>query len=136
MVFAGLAYFLTDLIKALLPEGTQFGWFSQINALIGFAMGWTVLGKGAGKSYRNAFGYGFTTLFATVFWCLTFWAGYEMLRRSMRMYYDGPVQALQEMTQLFIEYGKIGAVQDVMVPAVVGTIFVSWFTEFFARRWS
>jgi len=136
LVFAALAYFITDLVKPLLPEGTQVGKFSPINALIGFVMGWTILGRGAGKSYRQVFGYGFTTLAATAFWCLLFWAGVEMLDRSMRLFYDGPVQALQEMAALFIEYAKLVAVQSVIWPAVVGTVFVSWFTEFFARRWS
>lgn len=136
LVFAALAYFITDLIKPFLPEGTRLGLFSPVNAMIGFVMGWTILGRGAGKSYRNAFGYGFTTLSATVFWSLLFWAGYEMLRRSMRLYYDGPVDALQEMAQLFVDYAILAAERDVIWPAVVGTVFVSWFTEFFARRWS
>jgi hypothetical protein len=136
MIFAALAYFLTDLVKPLLPEGSRLGWFAPLNGLIGFIMGWTILGRRAGKSYRHAFGYGFTTLAATAFWCLFCWAGYEMLGRSMKLYYDGPVEALQEMAQLFVGYAKIAAVQDVVLPAVVGTVFVSWFTEFFARRWS
>lgn len=136
LVFAALAYFITDLVKPLLPEGTQVGKFSPINALIGLAMGWTILGRGAGKTYRQAFGYGFTTLAATAFWCILFWAGMEMLDRSMRLFYDGPVQALQEMAALFVEYAKLIAVQSVILPAVIGTVFVSWFTEFFARRWS
>ena len=136
MVFAALAYFLTDLVKPLLPEGSRVGWFSQVNALVGFVMGWTILGRGAGKSYRQSLGYGFTTLFASAFWSIFIWAGYEMLRRSTRLYYDGPVEALQEMAQLIVIYAKIGAVQEVIWPAVIGTVFVTWFTEFFARRWS
>lgn len=138
LVFAALAYFLTDLVKALLPEGTQVGKFSPINALIGFVMGWTILGRGAGKTYRQAFGYGFTTLAATVFWCLLFWASMEMLDRSMRLFYDGPVEAIQEMAAIFLEYGREYVFKDreIMLTAVIGTIFVSWFTEFFARRWS
>ncbi len=136
LVFAALAYFLTDLIKPLLPEGTQVGWFSPINSAIGFLMGWTILGKGAGKTYRQAFGYGFTTLAATVFWSLIWWAGYNMIKQSMRLRYDGPVEALQEMAQQVVVYAKLAAVPEVIWPAVVGTAFVSWFTEFFARRWS
>lgn len=136
ITFAMLAYFLTDQIKPLLPEGTQVGKFSEVNALIGLIMGWTVMGKGAGKTYRQSFGYGFTTLAATAFWCLVVWSGYEMLRRSLRMYYDGPVEALQEMAQLFLDYGRLAAEQSVLITAVVGVVFVSWLTEYFARRWS
>lgn len=136
LTFAALAFFISDLIKPLLPEGTQVGKFSEINALVGLVMGWVVMGKGAGKTYKQSFGYGITTLAATVFWCLLIWAGYEMLRRSLRLYYDGPVEALQEMAQLFLDYARLAAVQEVLIPAVIGAVFVSWVTEFFARRWS
>lgn len=136
ILFAMLAYFITDLIKPLLPEGTKIGLFSPINAVIGLVMGWRVMGRGAGESYRRSFGYGFTTLAAIIFWSLITWSGYEMIRRSMRLYYDGPVEALQEMAALAVEYARLAAVQEVLIPAVVGTIFVSWLTEFFARRWS
>jgi len=136
LTFAALAYFLSDLIKPLLPEGTPTGRLSEVNAIVGLLMGWKVMGGGAGKTYRQSFGYGFTTLAAIVFWCLLVWSGHEMLKRSMKLYYDGPTEALQEMAQLYVDYAKTAAVQEVMIPAVVGVIFVSWLTEYFARRWT
>ena len=136
LTFAALAYFLSDLIKPLLPEGTNVSRLSEINALVGLMMGWTVMGKGAGHTYRQSLGYGLTTLAATVFWSLLIWSGHEMLQRSIKMYYDGPVEALQEMAQLYVDYARLAAVQEVLLPALVGAIFVSWLTEYFARRWS
>lgn len=136
IVFGMLAYFIGDLIKPLLPEGARVGLFSQVNAAIGAAMGWTVMGRGAGKTYRQSFGYGLTTLAAITFWALVVWSGYEMLRRSMKLYYDGPMEALQEMAQLFLDYALLAAKQEIIIPALVGALFVSWLTEFFARRWS
>lgn len=137
ITFAVLAYWISDLVKPLLPEGSRIGWLSPVNGLIGLVMGWTILGRGAGKTYRQAFGYGLTTLAATAFWALICWSGYEMIRRSLRLYYDGPVEALQEMAALFIEYGREYLLpNEVLVPAIVGAIFMSWLTEFFARRWS
>ncbi|MDD9923407.1 MAG: TrgA family protein [Boseongicola sp.] len=136
IAFAALAYFITDLVKPLLPEGTRLGLFSPINALIGMAMGWTILGKGVGRSYWASLGYGLTTLAATVFWCVVCWAGYEMLKRSLRLYYDGPVEALQEMAQLAIDNVRLIMVPEVYWPALVGTIFVTWLAEYFGRRWS
>lgn len=136
MTFAALAYFISDLIKPLLPEGTNVSLLSEINALVGLIMGWRVMGKGAGRSYRTSFGYGITTLAVTVFWSLLIWSGHEMLQRSIRLYYDGPVEALQEMAALYVEYARTAAVQEVLIPALLGAIFVSWLTEFFARRWS
>lgn len=138
IVFAALAYFISDLIKPLLAdtEGTRVAWLSPVNALVGAAMGWTIMGKGAGKSYRQSFGYGVTTLAATVFWCLIVWSGYKMILRSMAMRYDGAVHALQGMAELFLSYARLAAADEVVIPALVGTLFVSWLTEFFAKRWS
>ncbi len=136
LTFAALAYFLSDLIKPLLPEGTPTGRLSEVNAIVGMLMGWQVMGKGAGVTYRQSMGYGFTTMAAIVFWCLLVWSGHEMLKRSVKLYYDGPTEALQEMAQLYVDYAKTAAVQEVMIPAVVGVIFVSWLTEYFARRWT
>ena len=138
IAFAALAYFLSDLIKPLLAdtEGSRVGMLSPVNAFIGFLMGWTIMGKGAGDKYVQAFGYGFTTTAATAFWCLLFWAGHKMLGRSVQLRYDGPMEALQQMGALFFEYGALIMDQTVLITAAVGTIFVAWLTEFFARRWS
>lgn len=136
LTFMALAYFISDLIKPLLPEGTNVSRLSEINAIVGLLMGWRVMGKGAGHTYKQSIGYGLTTLAATAFWSLLVWSGYEMLQRSMKLYYDGPVEALQEMAALYVDYARMAAVQEVLIPALVGAIFVSWLTEFFARRWS
>ncbi|MGR3512415.1 MAG: TrgA family protein [Paracoccaceae bacterium] len=136
LTFMALAYFISDLIKPLLPEGTNVSRLSEINAIVGLLMGWRVMGKGAGHTYKQSFGYGLTTLAATAFWSLLVWSGYEMLQRSIKLYYDGPVEALQEMAELYVEYAKLAAVQEVLIPALIGAIFVSWLTEYFARRWS
>ena len=138
IAFAALAYFISDLIKPLLvdSEGSRVGWFSPVNALVGLAMGWTIMGRGAGKTYRQAFGFGLTTLAATVFWCLVVWSGYKMILRSIAQRYDGPTHALQAMAELFLEYAKLAAVDEVIIPAIVGALFMAWLTEFFARRWS
>lgn len=134
--FAALAFFISGLIIPFLPEGTPVGKFGPINALIGLIMGWVVMGKGAGKKLSQSFGYGLTTLAATVFWCLVVWAGWAMLQNSLRLRYDGPMDALKDMAQLAIDYAKLIAVQAVVIPAVVGALFMAWVTDFFARRWS
>ena len=138
IVFAALAYFIGDLIRPLLVEtkGTRTGMLPVVNAFFGLVCGWRIMGKGAGKTYYASFGYGLTTLAATVFWCLVFWSGYEMIDRSMNSRYDGAMHALQGMAELAVDYAKLIAVDEVILPAIVGALFVSWLTEFFARRWS
>ena len=138
LFFCMLAYFISDLIKPLLVEshGFKLGWFSPVNAVVGLVMGWQVIGKTAGKTYWNSFGMGLTTLAATVFWCLVIWAAREMIDRSMRMSYDGAVEALQDMTQIFAEYAVLIADEPIIIAAFFGALFCGWVTEFFARRWS
>ena len=138
IIFGALAFFISDLVKPLLVEshGNDLGWFSRWNGLIGVLMGWQIIGKTAGRGYRTAFGMGLTTLAATVFWCLVLWSAWEMIQRSMRRAYNGAVEALQDMTQIFIEYAILGAQQDILIAAVVGALFAAWVTEFFGKRWS
>lgn len=138
IVFGALAYFISDLIKPLLleTEGTRLGWFSPVNALVGVAMGWRIMGKGAGETYRQSFGYGLTTLAAIVFWSLFVWSGYKMIVRSMAQRYDGAMHAIKGMAELFLDYARLAAAVEVIIPAVIGALFMAWLTEFFARRWS
>ena len=136
IAFAALAWFISDLVKPLLPEGTQFDLLSPINALFGLIMGWRIMGRNAGNGLVASSGYGLTTLVATVFWCLLAWAGYEMVIRSTRLRYDGPVQALQDMVTLMIEYGQLASTNTVLAAALAGSLFCAWLSELAARRWT
>ena len=136
IAFAVLAYFVSDLVKPLLPEGTQYGLLSPINAVFGFLMGWRIVGRAAGRGYVAAMGYALTTLAAIVFWCLLLWGSYEMLRRATRLRYDGPVEALQDMAFLMSEYAVLAATSQIVITAIVGAMLCGWLTEFFSRRWS
>lgn len=137
ILFAALAYFVSDLVKPLLPEGTQTGLMSPLNAFFGLLMGWRIMGRGAGNGYVSSLGYGLTTMVAIVFWCLLLWSGYEMTRRAMRLYYDGPMEALKEMTVLMADYGRMAVTDPTVVgAAIVGSLFMAMVTEFFAKRWA
>lgn len=137
ITFAALAYFISDLIKPLLEntEGARVGMLSPVNAFIGWLMGWTIMGKGAGRTYYQSAGYAFTTVAATAFWCLLFWSGQKMLGASMNLRYDGPSEALQQMGVMFFEYLAIASERSILITAAAGTLFAAWLTEFFARRW-
>lgn len=136
IAFAALAWFVSDLIKPLLPEGSQVGLFSPLNAFFGLLMGWRIMGRGAGRGYLSATGFGLTTMVAIVFWSLLLWGGYEMTRRAMRLYYDGPMEALQDMAGIMAEYALVALDPQVIGAALVGAILCAFLTEFFARRWS
>lgn len=135
-VFAALAWYASDLVIPLLPDGTPTGMFAPLNAIIGLLMGWRIMGKGAGVTYRQALGYGMTTVAATLFWVVLLWSAREMYRRSVRLYYDGPMEALQEMFQFMVEYLHLIGTEQIVLTLIAGGILGGLLTEFFARRWS
>ena len=136
VLFAALAWYVTELIKPLLPEGTPVGMFSPTNAVIGFLMGWNVMGKGAGVSYRQSVGYGLTTVATILFWGTLLWAGLEAYTKSIRLRYGGPMEALQDMALMMVEQLQLIATQDIIVTLIAGGIVLGVITEFFARRWT
>ena len=135
LLFGALAFFVSDLVKPLLPEGTQFGLFSLVNTLVGVLMGWRISGARAGLSIQTSLGFGLTTGVVTVFWCLFIWSGYVMIQASMRMRYDGPLQALQDMGVLMIEYAQTIATVPILGSILVGSLFFGWLTEQVSRRY-
>ena len=136
ILFAALAWFASDLVKPQLPEGTPAGLLSPLNAFIGLLMGWILMGKGAGASYRQSLGYGLTTTAATTFWCLLLWSSVEVYERAIKLWFDGPMEALQKTFEFMIEYALLLNTGQIIGTLIAGGIFAGLLTEFFARRWS
>lgn len=136
LLFAALAFFVSELVKPLLPEGTQFGLFSPVNAAVGALMGWRISGARAGLSMQASLGYGLTTAAITVFWCLFLWSGYLMVDGSTRLRYSGPIEALQDMGLMMIEFARTMGTGQVIGSLVVGALVFGWLTEHVARRYS
>lgn len=136
LFFAALAYFCGDLIKPLLPEGTPTTWLGPTLAVLGGLSGWRMSGRRAGYGLRAGFGYGLTTVALIAFWGILLFAGYEMLQRSIDLRYSGPIEALQEMVKLGLDYAILITVPTVGGSMIVGGLFGGWLTEWVARRWS
>jgi hypothetical protein len=136
ILFAALTWFVTDLVKPLLPVGTQMGLLSPINAVIGAFFGWRVIGARAGHSLKASLGYGITTAAIIVFWCLLFWSAYRMTIQSTRMRYDGPIDALQDMFFMMFDYARLMFTGEIMGSLAIGALVFGWLTEQVARRYS
>lgn len=135
--FALMAFFATEVYKPLLPEGTQVGMFTPINALIGAMCGWIVMGKVAGRGYLPALSHGLRTAATTLFFVLFVWSGLEMFERSTSLHYEGPFEALNAMVGLAIEYVQLG-LSDPQVPValLLGGILAAFLSEWASRQWS
>lgn len=136
ILFAALAWFVTDLVKPILEEGTQMGLLSPVNTVIGAFFGWRVMGARAGQSMKAAFGYGLTTAVIIVFWCLLVWSAYLMTIQSTRLRYDGPIEALQDMFFMMVKFAQAMFTAEIMGSLVVGALVFGWLTEQVARRYS
>lgn len=133
---AALGWLVADLIKPLLPEGTQVGLFSPISAAWGAIVGWQFTGKRLGDRTGTAMGIGMGSVFLLGFWVLLSFSGYEMIRLSMRNRYDGPVEALQNMFQIAVDYLWDAASLEVIGALLIGGLITGVLTAFAAKRWN
>lgn len=138
---AAVAYALLGFLAAqtfikYLPEGTPLGYFREITAAIGFIVGWLVMGKLTRKGYREAINSGLVTALILVFWALLAFSLYFMLRKSMRMMYDGPMEAVLGIFQLMFDYGKMLVQPDMLGVILMGGIVAGMVTEWAGKRWS
>ncbi|SEQ83366.1 hypothetical protein SAMN04488092_11461 [Thalassovita taeanensis] len=135
VVLAALAWFVSDLIRPLMPEGLYFGWFNYVNAGLGLICGWRVIGARAGRGMSDAIGNGLTGGVVLVFWAIFLQSLNEMLRLSMRHAYKGPVDGLQDMFRIGFDYARVLLDPGVATSLVVGSIVVGILAELSNRIW-
>lgn len=135
--FALLAWFSAELVKAYLPEGTQFGLMSVIAGGFGGLTGWIFLGRRAGDTMKAALTYGFSASVILSFWSIFYFAFETMLHRSIDGRYKGAMHALVSMVDLGKDYAIIVlTAPDVMGALIIGGLFGGWLTEKAAERWA
>jgi hypothetical protein len=54
----------------------------------------------------------------------------------MRLRYDGPMEALQDMGAMMIEFARTMATPTVIGSLIVGGLFFGWLTEQVSRRYT
>jgi hypothetical protein len=135
IVFAALGFMAAELFKPAMPEGTQFGLFSPICAGIGLLCGWIVMGPLAGFGTGAAMGSGVRTAATIAFWALLGFSIYEMVLRSMKLRYDGPMEAVLAVFDLMLERGRLMLMPELLGLLLVGGLLGGVVVEWAARRW-
>lgn len=136
VVFAALAWFVSELVKLELPEGMNPGRLSEINAAIAGIVAWRIAGPRQRIGYSAAIGNGFTAMVGAVLTCLFFQSGNEMIRTSMRGRYDGPMDALVEMAKIYGEMALYLANPAILITLVLGSCLCGYIIEWTSRRWN
>jgi hypothetical protein len=135
--FALFGAVAAEMVKPALPEGTQFGLFVPISAIIGLLNGWLVMGVLAGHGYRDAMGSGVRTAITIVVWALLVFSIYEMILRSMHVNrYDGPMEAVTAAFGLMLDYGKLLLTPAILGAFLVGGLIAGAITEWAKKRWN
>ncbi|WP_299030548.1 TrgA family protein [uncultured Sulfitobacter sp.] len=130
-----LGYILSDLVRPLMPEGTDFGWFNYVNAFTGLCIGWVVMGSRAGRGFVQGINNGLTGVAVLFIWCLAIHSCYEMFRLAMRNRYDGPMEAITAIFLIASEFGLLIATPAVLGTAVAGALIIGPAADFAAKRW-
>ncbi|QFT92859.1 hypothetical protein FIU86_08380 [Roseovarius sp. THAF9] len=135
ILMAILAWYASEMFRPLMPEGTGFGWFNEVNVALGLLMGWVVIGSRLNYGYSNAIGAGLTGVGAMVFWALFLQSFNEMLRLALENRYDGPVEGIIAIFELGIDYLFTMWHIPLIVLLVGGGIVIGLVSEWVARRW-
>lgn len=133
--FALLAFFAAEITKPRLPEGTQFGYFSFVSALIGLGCGWWVMGPDAGRGSRMAVNSGVKTAACAAAVALLVFSTYRMLVLAFRPAFKGPMEAVVGIFEIAVDYFTFMLAWDVIAVLVVGGALAGLLSEWAARRW-
>ena len=138
LCLAVVGFILSGLIMPVFEEAngeTNFGWFIWVNVVIGLAVGWTSMGKRAGRGVSAAITNGVTGVFLLLLWGLFTQACNEMTRLAMKNRYDGAIEAIGAIFQIMAEWGLLLLFPSFLLTAA-GAAFVSGIlTEYAWRTW-
>lgn len=134
LLLAGLCWYGSELVKPLLPEGFDPRRMSEVNAIVGFLVGWSFMGARVRGGLTAAISYGFTGSILAALWCLAVDSTLEMLRLSFRGQYDGPIEAIMDIFDMMLQYGQLMLTPSVLVVLLGGGVIVGIIAEFTSRR--
>jgi len=135
ILLALLAFVLSQMVKPLMPEDTNFGWFDYVNVVLGLAVGWRWVGARAGRGWTAAINIGLTGAFVLIFWALFVQAANEMVRLAMKNRYDGAFEALIAIFEIGTEWFLVIATVPVLAVAAAGGILTGMLAEVGWRIW-
>jgi hypothetical protein len=126
---------MANYFALTMPDATALGPIREGAAVLGLIIGWRVMGPSVGKGYVEAAGSGIKTAVVLVFFALLLLSLKEMLENSVKMRYDGAMDATLDIfvtmarrSEGLLSLGVIGTI-------VIGGIIAGLVTESAGRRW-
>ncbi|MEM1077058.1 TrgA family protein [Dinoroseobacter sp. S76] len=113
-----------------LPDGRQAGALLPLATLSGIWFGWRMAGTQVGGTLRQALTLSVRTVSMMLAATLFLIAGEEAYQRSIKLRYDGPIEAVTDVANLMLYFGQMaiqGPVLTVLALGIVtGAVFVRW----------
>jgi hypothetical protein len=134
IAFAAFGWYFATALVPYFENGHAPSYWITMGVCIGVLVGWVVVGKRTGYGYASGIGNGFTGVFAFLFWMIFNVCVVDMLKKSLRRLYDGPMEALTDVFQLMLEFVVEFAQPEVGLIVFLGAVATGLFAEFFALR--
>ncbi len=133
--FAVVGWVLANFYAMNMPDASAAGPIREVAALVGAITGWKVMGPAVGKGYVEAAGAGVRTAIVLAVAALFLLALAEMLDNSVKMRYDGALEALLDIFQTMARRSgallSLGVFGTILFGGVLGGLL----TENAGRRW-
>ncbi|MFU1479441.1 TrgA family protein [Roseovarius sp. C7] len=136
LCLAALGWYGSELVRPTMPPETNFGWFNYVNAGIGLACGWKVIGSRLGTGYTDAISTGLTGVGAMLFWVIFTHSCNQMLGNALDRDYKGLMDALTGIFEIATEYVLYLLHLPLLAALVGGGIVIGLLAEALHRRWS
>lgn len=133
--FAFLAWVVCITVEGVMPEDQRIGYLYPVSIAAGALAGWFVSGAAKRAKYHEAAATGIRTAFTATFISLLTLSVATMLTIAMRGRYRGPMDALLDIVNQFIDFGMILVAAPVIVAIFVGGAIAGMVTESAGRRW-
>jgi hypothetical protein len=133
--FAVVGWILANYFAQNLPDGTAVGPIREAAALVGAVVGWKVMGPSVGKGYVEAAGSGIKTAVVLAVVALFLLALKEMLDNSVKLRYDGALDAILDVFQTMAKRSQAMLSLGVFGTIFLGGIIAGLLTENAGRRW-
>lgn len=135
VAFAVVGWLIANAYVPNMPEAQTVGFFRELTAVVGIFIGWRVMGPSVGKGYYSAIGSGLKTVIMLIFMSLLLFGIYEMLQQSVKMVYDGPMDAIIDVFGRMIERAPPLIAPNVLAFIVIGGAIGGIMAENASRRW-
>ena len=133
--FAAVGWILANYYAMNMPDASAAGPIREGAAVLGAIVGWMVMGPSVGKGYVEAAGSGVKTAVVLTVVALFALSLREMLDNSVKMRYDGALDAFLDVFHTMAERSQALLSLGVFGTLLIGGIIGGLLTENAGRRW-